>query len=713
MSGKLNVSFLWHMHQPYYRDPKTGQYAMPWVRLHAVKGYRDMIEAVKRYGGKGVTFNLVPSLLLQLEDLASGKEVDVYQTLSSKAPEQLDIGEKSIILRHFFSANHDTMVLPFRRYRNLLKKRGNDLSNNGIESAIRRFSDIDLLDLQVWFNLTWSGWAVEEENSLIHELKKKGQYFTEDDKSSLLNLQLEVLKGIIPAYKKIWNKNLIDVSTTPFYHPILPLLVDNYAAAISQPRDPLPGKRFQHPEDAEVQLNRSRDFIKSKLGKEPDGLWPSEGSVSPIVCELAEKAGFKWLATDERILMATLPGLKREEIIYSGYQTANSGPIIYFRDQGLSDAIGFRYAKNPSEKSVSDFISHLEVIADSFKHSEEHIVAVILDGENAWEYFPDGGKEFFNQLYGRLHDHKKLQLTTFSDFTATHTEQKELPPIFPASWINGSFRIWIGDPIKNKAWEHLYNAAKLLDELKQKKTESTILQKAQELLYIAEGSDWFWWYGSPNTSSFDAEFDYLFRMNLMQIYEIAGIDTPEDLKLPLSSESSSIKVEDFFPIHPIINGRETHFYEWIGAVKVLSGDYAGAMNIGETLVTRLFYGLSESSFYIRIDAPDDFWQVKGQEIVIQMEKEGQAVISLRNLNNPKELLLSWQGELPPREMPEAALDVFLEIGIPFVNFICDNQRIKFSIIVKRESLEVERWPREGSFTCPCPSEELFGSNWIV
>ncbi|MBU0520462.1 hypothetical protein KJ564_16150 [bacterium] len=713
MPGKLNVSFLWHMHQPYYRDPNTGRYAMPWVRLHATKGYLDMIEAVLRFGGKGVTFNIVPSLLLQLNDLAEGQDEDDYLRLSLKTPDQLEPVEKGTILRHFFSANHDNLVLPYRRYKKLLQKRGFDLSHQGIDAAVKRFNETDFRDLQVWFNLTWFGWAAGEKYDLLRALKKKGQDFTEDEKVSLLDLQREVLGNIISTYKGAWDQGLIDISTSPFYHPILPLLIDNRSAKISQPRDPMPEELFQRPEDAEIQLKRARKYIKSQFGRYPTGLWPSEGSVSPAACELAAEADFKWLGTDERILMATLPGLKREEIIYSGYKTRDDGPTIYFRDQGLSDAIGFRYAKNPSKRSVADFIGHLEMIAASFKSPEEHIVSVILDGENAWEYFPDGGKAFFEELYGRLQNHKNVQLTSFSDFSTKQQEHKVLPPIFPASWINGSFRIWIGEPIKNIAWDHLAKAAKLIGEHEKQKPKPKGLKKIKELLYIAEGSDWFWWYGTPNSSDFDAEFDYLFRANLLQIYSSLGVEPPDELKQPLVGETLPVEFKDFFPIHPIIDGKETHYYEWLGAVKITSGDYSGAMNIGKTFITKLFYGLSENHLFIRVDAPAEFWSTTGQEIIIQVERERQSAVSIRNLQNTDDLLINWQGELPPKEMPEAALDRCLEIQIPFANFSCPDQRIKFAICVKRNNLEIERWPREGGFACPCPSDELFGSNWLV
>ncbi len=712
MPGILNVAFLWHMHQPYYRDTKTGRYALPWVRLHGIKGYFDMIEAVRRFGGKGVTFNLVPSLLKQLQDLASGGETDHYYLLSRTPAGDLDEAERLLILKHFFSAHHANLVHPYPRYRELLYRRGPRLDEDSLNAAAKRFSTRDLLDLQVWFNLAWFGWAAEEEFPLIRRLKGKDRHFSEEEKNLLLDLQIEVLKQIIPRYRKAWKNGDIDITTTPFYHPILPLIIDNGCAKVSQPGDPMPEREFRRPEDALTQLKEGRKYVKEILGRSPTGLWPSEGSVSPAACELAGKAGFKWLATDENVLYATLPDHPKEKILYRGYLTSKKGPAVFFRDQYLSDAIGFRYSANPPDKSVDDFLAYLNHIADAVGEPDKHIVSVILDGENAWEYFPDGGRGFFEELYWRLQNHDRVRLTTFSDFLKHHPPQDVLPPIFPASWIGGSFRIWIGDPIKNRAWDYLAETAEMLDEAKHKGKAEDDISRAGEWLLAAEGSDWFWWYGKPNSSDFDAEFDRLFRSYLAEVYRQLGEDVPEHLTRPLDETEPAEKIL-LFPINPVIDGRETNYYEWSGARAVHRDELSGAMAFESTLIERLYYGISNTHFFLRIDADRSFFSRDKLEIIVQFKNALATCVSIRNLSDPQDLLVTWQGEIPPVSLPEAALDAVLEIKVPFANLHVKERTVYVSVIVKQGDLELERWPREGGYPCPVPSEEYLNSNWLV
>ncbi|MFH1861474.1 MAG: glycoside hydrolase family 57 protein, partial [bacterium] len=580
MPGKLNIAFLWHMHQPYYRDPGSGKYILPWVRLHGIKGYLDMLEAVQRYGDVRVTFNLVPCLLRQLLDIGVREENDLYLDLALKPADSLEQHEKRILLKHFFSANPDNMVLRYPRYRNLLYRRSVNAAESDLENACRKFTVQDFRDLQVWFNLTWFGWAAEQKYPLISELKRKDRDFSEDEKLQLLALQRSILSQIPEMYASLWQQNRIEVSTTPFYHPILPLIVDNRAAKISQPDDAMPKHRFQRVEDAKVQLERGRDFIQQHLGVNPVGLWPSEGSVSPAVCELAAEVGFQWLATDENVLKATLQTSRRSSI-YQTYLAFKDGPTLIFRDQYLSDAIGFRYARNTPKQSVDDFLGYLENCASTLTQPAKSVVAVILDGENAWEYFSDGGKGFFDELYSRISVHPRLRTTTIGDYITQYPAKTVLKPIFPASWINGSFRIWIGDPVKNEAWDRMAEAAQTLE---QSECHASSREKAREWLLIAEGSDWFWWYGEPNHSEFEDEFDQLFRANLMQVYRELGLEIPSSLLLPIQWQRNRMADSPLFPMNPQIDGLQTTYYEWIGARAIHASDYSGAMNFGSGLV---------------------------------------------------------------------------------------------------------------------------------
>jgi alpha-amylase/alpha-mannosidase (GH57 family) len=712
MSDKLNIAFLWHMHQPYYRDPVTGKYILPWVRLHAMKGYTDMLEAVQRFGEPKVTFNLVPCLIEQINDLATGRETDSYFDLSMKPAADISRSEQDLITTHFFSTNPETMIMPYPRYRELYLRRKRRGSRSYLDTKVKPFSNQEFCDLQVWFNLTWFGWAAEESHPVIGELKRKGRDYSEDDKKQVLQIQLEVLKDVLPAYKNAWNEGVIDISTTPFYHPILPLLVDNRVAKISQPQDLLPAETFSHPEDAQQQLKAGREYVHEILGSEPRGLWPSEGSVSSAACEMAGEAGFDWLATDERILLATLSGKNREEILYHGYNSSDTGPAIFFRDQYLSDAIGFRYASNPSDVAVDDFMGHLENIAKSQKNPGKKVVAIILDGENAWEYFKDGGRDFLNLLYSRLAEHPRLRTCTFSEFLQENPPKRVLPDVFPASWIDGSFRIWIGDKVKNQAWDILTQTAADLQNASDKVETETALKEAKNYLYRAEGSDWFWWYGEPNQSIFKPEFDQLFRLNLMQVYRELGLDVPESLLTPIGSYVTESEPGILFTIYPTIDGRETSYYEWIGAREIRSADYAGAMNLTSGLIEKLHYGISTTCLFLRVNVSDRFYEEDNLHLIVHFKTDNPGMIDISgfgemNLNVEQSGKKSTKGDL------KAAFGQILEVKIPIDVAQTDHDQIKFAVALLQNKLEVERWPRDGWYSCPWPASDYLTENWLL
>ena len=713
MPGKLNIAFLWHMHQPYYRDPSTGKYALPWVRMHGLKGYTDMLESLRRSDGVEVTFNLVPCLMEQLDDLASARETDLYYDLSAKPASDLDDSEKRIILRRFFSANLGNMIMPYHRYRELLYRRGRRISEDALEYAIRNYSVQDFLDLQVWFNLTWFGWATEERYPLIRELKRKNKNFTEKEKKQLLSLQVEVLKNVLPSYRAAWEEGRIEVSTTPYYHPILPLLIDHHSARISQPKDPMPTLDFMRPDDAREQLQRGRSYAAEKLGKAPVGLWPSEGSVSPAVCDLAKEADFEWLATDEGVLMATLQGQSRQKILYRSYLAQEKGPTLIFRDRFLSDAIGFRYANNKPQKAVDDFVGHLENIASSQPQPEKSLVAIILDGENAWEYFPDGGRNFLTELYQRLSKHVRLKACTISDYIHRNPAEKVLPPIFPASWIGGSFRIWIGDPLKNQAWDRMAETAAILEEQAQNGANPQAVEKAKQWLYAAEGSDWFWWYGQPNFSEFEPEFDYLFRANLMQVYRELDLEIPEQLLKPISEEKRFEENIPLFPMQPEIDGRETNFYEWVGARSISAGDFSGSMNFSSSLIEKLFYGISETHLFIRLDLAQQFMKSENLEVHFKFAGTVEKSLAIKIPKEDDKLEINWQGEHSTEKLPEAAFDRILELKIPFEDLAQPGHEVLMAVVILQDNLEVERWPREAYYACPWPTADYLASQWFI
>lgn len=712
MAGKLSVAILWHMHQPYYRDPSTDKYVLPWVRLHGIKGYSDMLAAVENFGDVWVTFNFTPCLVRQIVDLTIKKETDLYLDLSLIPAADLKHFEKKHLLRHFFSANWETMVLKYPRYRDLLNRRGRRASDSDIEKAAVKFSKQDFLDLQVWFNLTWFGWSSEQKYPEIREFKKKDREFTEEEKKRLLSLQIEVLKQIIPNYRSAWETGKIDISTSPYYHPILPLLIDNYCAKISQPQDAMPKSRLQVPDDAWEQLIRGKNYIGEQFGQTPVGIWPSEGSVSPAVCELAKKAGFTWMATDEAVLLATLQGGRREEVLYQPYLTFAEGPAIVFRDRFLSDAIGFRYARNTPKQSVDDFMAHLSNISNAHASRGNQLVTVVLDGENAWEYFPDGGEGFLCEFYQRLSAAKIISTNTISDYLKKYPAKKVLPPIFPASWIRGNFQIWIGDPVKNRAWDTLKRAVDVIDEAARSDQMKAAALHAREHLWVAEGSDWFWWYGEPNHSDFDSDFDQLFRFNLMQIYRELNLDIPEDLSKPIA-QIEPMEEYPLFPMQPQMDGLVTNFYEWAGALCIRASDFSGSMNFTSGLLDKIYYGISQTHLYIRMDPTERFKAVKNLTLIIRFLGEGQPHLKISRLRRRSKPDAVWCGSGSPVRIQNIAYNRILELAVPFDFLPTQADEVYFAIALKQGDLEIERWPREGGYACPRPTQDYLTRNWVV
>ncbi|MFZ0391421.1 MAG: glycoside hydrolase family 57 protein, partial [Calditrichia bacterium] len=401
----LSIAILWHQHQPYYKN-NSGIYQMPWVRFHSTKDYLDLLLVLQEFPEVKQNYNLVPSLLLQIQDYAQNMAEDNIWVLTDKRADSLTIEDKKKILSHFFLANVNGMIKPAPRFYELYLKYKQNLKNEPLEKKVDAFSTDEYRDLQVWYNLCWIGLESRKREPLAR-LFKKGRNFTEKDKQVLLKESRRIMGDIVPAFRKMWDEGQIELSTTPFYHPILPLLCDNYIARTASPSLPLPQHRFSSPEDAEAQVVNGLNYFAGLFGRRPDGMWPSEGSVSLQALEIIARQGLKWVATDEGILSHTLKQSFRQEHIYQPYllDTGRNQINILFRDHYLSDAIGFVYSNWPADRAVNDFMNRLHAIRNLLverygeKQMSRFVVPVILDGENCWEYYKDDGKPFLRGLY--------------------------------------------------------------------------------------------------------------------------------------------------------------------------------------------------------------------------------------------------------------------------------------------------------------------------
>ncbi len=741
MSDKIALALLWHQHQPYYKDLETNRAIMPWVRLHATKDYYDMAAILDEFPNVRLTINLVPSLLAQLDDFSKNQVSDPWLEKTLIPAKQLKEDDKVWILEHFFYCNWDTMIFPNKRYGELFEKRGRTSSREEIKRKRAYFSAQDFLDLQVWFNLAWMDPYWQERDALVKDLYRKGQHFTEADKSALIDKQREICGMIAQKHKELWDRGQIEISTTPFYHPILPLLCDTDAAQIAMPGSLKPKQRFQHPEDAQLQVEKALDFMERTFGRRPAGMWPSEGSVSEETAAVLSRAGVRWAATDEGVLYHSMriagTPLQGREQIYQPYrvqpesQTASGGGSLdmIFRDHSLSDAIGFVYSRMDPQKAVEDFVGRVCKIADSIPQSDRPpLVSVILDGENCWEHYPRDGQDFLRALYGALSHHPRIQTTTVSGYLDAHPTQNTLKQLWAGSWINANFAIWIGHPEDNLAWDWVFQTRKFLAEYVQSRPDragSAEVLKAKESLWIAEGSDWCWWYGDQNYTAQDAVFDELFRKHLGNVYTLLGSKPPE--KLGVAIKQKEDKDQSSTPvglIHPRIDGLVTTYFEWRSGGSYHAAGSGGAMHAADRFLSSLHYGFDMDKLYLRLDPRIPFKEsdladheirihfLEPQDIVIILQMEKTEDGSGRPRSYIKEAKIISNQARSPGFLKDYAIDKILELAIPFDTLGAQpNEGLEFIVTVHKGGLEAERWPHQNSVLLKRPGDDFGLEHW--
>jgi alpha-amylase/alpha-mannosidase (GH57 family) len=631
------IAILWHMHQPFYEDLATGEHILPWVRLHALKDYYGMVALLREFPSVKVTFNLVPSLLVQLEAFAAGRARERYLDLSLKPSVDLDDADIEFIVASFFDAQRQHLIDPHPRYAELLALRGgwSTVSLSERRTAIGRFSRDDLRDLQVWQKLAWIDPLYWDRDSRVRQLAAKGRGFTEDDKHLLREVELEILGKVIPEYRDAADRGQIEISASPFYHPILPLLCDSQVYLRTHPDSRPP--RFSHPEDAAAQLNRAVLCHERLFGRRPSGLWPSEGSVSDAIVPLVTDAGFRWMATDELILARSLNmsfsrdgrgHVDQPERLYMPYTLRVGDRTVQcaFRDHTLSDLIGFTYSGWAADDAADDFVSRLAEAGRRFQARSgggEALIPIILDGENAWEYFEGGGRPFLRALYSRLSGHAELRTVTMTE--GCTRSGPTLSGIFPGSWIDANFYIWIGHRDDQKAWSQLADARRALDQPTTVEPEARAT--AQEEVFIAEGSDWFWWYGDDHSSDHDSEFDDLFRRQLRNMYRLLKRDVPEELFVSnISTDgSAAVQIPPTAFLAPTIDGEETSYFEWLRAGSFETRERGGAMQQSDRrpeVLTLVRFGFDRERLFVRVDGVEPIREVlrSGREIWLKFLK---------------------------------------------------------------------------------------------
>ena len=549
---------------------------MPWVFLHSIKDYYDMPWIASKMDAK-VTFNLTPTLLEQILLYKKGASVDRFlYLLLQKEPEN-----REFILK-VCKSTQPVMRQGFVRYEELYEK--------------EELSTQELLDFEVLFLLCWCGNFLRENNPLVQKLIAKERNFTYEEKVSLIDELLAFVATIIPFYAKLYRAKKIDLSTTPYYHPIVPLLLDVSVAKEADPNIELPHNPISLRDDAKRHIQKAIDLFTKLFGSPPKGFWPAEGAVDAKSVALYKEFGIEWIATDEAIAKRS-----GQTNIYTPctYQDMT----IFFRDHTLSDLIGFTYKNIEAKEAVEDFAHRIEGI-------DEKLVCIIVDGENAWEYYPQNGYPFLSKLYSTLA--KTTHFIRMSD--AKRLKAATMQKLSPGSWIYANFNTWIGDEEKNRAWELLFATKR--EVLRIGKEDPQI---AQHFLK-AECSDWFWWYGKGHYTEYAKEFDELYRSHLITIYHLLGLPHPKALDIPIigahSLQTFINKPKNY--IYPVIDGKVTSFFEWLDA-GFIDERGGGTMQNVSNIIQAIYYGQNEEYFFLRLDG--DMQTLKNATIHIYFEQQ--------------------------------------------------------------------------------------------
>ncbi|MHB8232030.1 MAG: hypothetical protein ACYDDB_03915 [bacterium] len=786
----INVIFLWHFHQPYYKDNFTGEILMPWTRLHATKDYCFMAAVLKNYPKIHAVFNYSPSLLKQLDgyinNYPEALKTEEFLSIAGKKISGLTAENKLFIIEKFFPAcsSSNRFIEKSPRFKQLYYRLKDAGASAGYEEKLDLFDSQDYLDIILLFNLLWIDPVSINSDEFLTALKNKDKKFTEEEKDKLIKEKIpQILSGIFPLITELANSGQVELSASPYYHPILPLLCDtgiaDFHGGIKPP------KPFRHPEDAGYQIKSAIDYFNEKLNYKIKGMWPSEGSVSEAASKLFIDNNVNWIASDEEILSNSIgvnfADFNNRKFLYMPYVIKRNNRYLYifFRDKAISDLIGFKYSNYEPEAAAEDLINNLNNIAVSLQNFNTNglsVVPIILDGENAWEYYKNNGYDFFNYLYeGLSHNNGIINTVTASEYlknakeTLNITDAYEfldikwkspqefdfskiynIPTIYPGSWINHDFRIWIGDREDDKAWDllsktrdYLINKAELYEQYKQahllNKTEKSItapdapvlrtlsdgdFKAAWEQIYIAEGSDYNWWYGEDRTSGIDEEYDILYRTHLMNVYKFLNDNPPDEYFIPIIEEKRAIKpnLETVSFINPAINGFMDNYFEWLGSAVYFPSVLAGkAMAHTDRFVRKLHYGFNETTLFMRFDfLKKGSLDLSDKILKIKFINPADIEINLEfNVDKSLNLLVYAtiiNGINTGNELNAVFKDI-LEIAVPFsaLNLNPLSRTDFYAVLTYKNNplAEIERFPINGYFETIIPDKKYEIINWLV
>jgi len=566
MSKAVNLVLCWHMHQPYYKEGLDGKYHLPWVYLHGIKDYADMAYHLEQHPKMKAVVNFAPVLLEQLDDYSqqlksylddgSPLQDELLNILSGAKPVPSEAKARKQLIDACRRAHAPRMIEPYTLFSKLSRMFNciPDKSSGDFNNFVMEYLDPQyFIDLLVWYHLAWMGRSLKS-NSIVKALMNKGKHFSPEDRRLLMETIHEVISNLIPRYKKLADQKQIELSMTPYAHPIIPLLQDFSVMYDAMPDAPAP--IYSHypngKERTRWHMHKGLEVFDHYFGRKPKGVWLSEGGISNEAVKLLDEMKIKWTASGEAVWKNSCiastgcdPNIDHDGVrpLFQHYVLDKCKTRIYFRDDGLSDLVGFEYRNWHADDAVANFINHIETIAKTLgKKAGKHVVSVILDGENAWEYYPENGHYFLNALYEKLTDNKLINVTTF-DAIGKKMVEDNLSTIVAGSWVYGSFSTWIGSEDKNRAWDLLVEAKEAFNSVIDNGGLSEDQREAaKQQLAICESSDWFWWFGDYNPADSVSDFDLLYRQQLKLLYKLLGLPEPENLSEPVSSGSTEESV---------------------------------------------------------------------------------------------------------------------------------------------------------------------------
>ena len=600
---KLSIAIYWHMHQPVYEI--EGTYLMPWARLHAVKDYLDMVLILEKYPKLKLNFDVVPALMDTIVDYVQGKH-DIHSELSVSDVYNMSEDEKAFVINNFFTPKFETMIFRSKNYENLYQKR---FSKETCTSE--DFSEQEISDLMALFNLVWIDSVHYSRYPRLQELWDKQYNYSIEDRIEIINIHRQIIDEIIPTYKKYIAEGRIEMTTSAYYHSILPILIDLKTSTKStMTTEGLP-PNWNLIEDARAQIRKALDRVEEIMGTRPKGFWPPELCLGPKTLEIFAKEGIEWTISDEGILSDSIKfdfvrdfkGNLNDPYhllkVYE-YNTKDSPVDIIFRDRSIANLINFEYADVDSKMASNDLYKKIKVIQSKLLVSPDdtHLLTIALDGENCWENYQNDGNEFLNNIYSYIENDDTLETVLITDYIKKDKHKKELNKIYSGSWIDKTFQYWIGESTKNKAWNYLKETRDVYEDFSKNNKDHPKLKTAYRELMIAEGSDWFWWYGEPNNSGQDYVFDYMYRERLKNVYLALGLEPPQHL-----NETLITKVEVPFkhptqPISPRMDGLLGSYDDWqhSGNINMLDGPVFRE----NKSVEKIYFGCDQNNVYFRL-----------------------------------------------------------------------------------------------------------------